>query len=148
MTRQHLHNRFAALCFGLLAMSLLQGCGIAGGASVLSSSVGSVTASGVERTLDGAAIQTITEPQDRIVGAAERALIKMGFDIGNKIRSERHIRIEARSVRRNVVITIEAVARHASQIRIEVNSGWLLSEDPTTATEIIEQISVALGSAK
>jgi len=46
------------------------------------------------------------------------------------------------------VITIEAVARHASQIRIEVNSGWLLSEDPTTATEIIEQISVALGSAK
>ena len=136
--------RNAATFLTLISMLAVQGCGFVGGASVLSSSMGSVTASGVERTLDGAAIQTVTEPPDKVVAAIGHALEKMSFDIGDRIRSDRHIRIEARSERRKVVITVEAVARHASQIRIEVDSGWILSEDPATATEILEQIGAAL----
>ena len=136
--------RYVLVLMPFLAAGFLQGCGFAGGASILSSGMGNVTATGVERTLDGAAVKTFTVEQAKIVDAVERALSVMGFEEDDRIRSERHVRIAARSARRKVVVTVEPVARHASQVKVEANSGWILSEDPATATEIMDQVSAAL----
>ena len=89
-------------------LPVIPGCAPLGGVAMLTSGVGSATASGIERS----------------------------FDPGDD-----GITLRAHSARRDVKIKIIPIARRAARLRIDVDSGWIFSEDPATATEIMLQTS-------
>lgn len=127
-------------CFAALA-----GCAPLGGAAILSTGLGNATATGIERSFDGAIIKTVTEKTETVAGGARKALQKMGFKQERTATENGIITIWASSSRREVRIKLTNVADNTTRIRIDVDRGWIFSEDPSTATEIMIQTELALG---
>tara|TARA_R110000868_G_scaffold411266_1_gene702593 strand:+ start:4953 stop:5429 length:477 start_codon:yes stop_codon:yes gene_type:complete len=122
-------------------LPVIPGCAPLGGVAMLTSGVGSATASGIERSFDGASIKTFSNTAANVAAASEATLRKMGFDIDTTTPGDDGITLRAHSARRDVKIKIIPIARRAARLRIDVDSGWIFSEDPATATEIMLQTS-------
>ncbi len=120
-------------------LPVIKGCAPLGGVTMLTSGMGSATASGIEQSFDGAAIKTFSNTAENVAAASEKTLRRMGFDIGSAVRDDDRITLRAHSAHRDVRIRITTIARQAARLRIDVNSSWVFGEDPATATEIMIQ---------
>lgn len=128
----------------LLSALALNGCAAIGGTAILTAGVGNATASGIERSFDGAIIKTITEKPATVTAAAERALNRMGFAARETELDGDVTTIRAESSKRDVKIKVTAIASNTTRVRIDVDAGYLFSEDPSTATEMMLQIEISL----
>ena len=127
-------------------VAILTGCAPLGGAAILTTGLGNATAVGIERSFDGAVIKTVTEKSETVASGTRQALRSMGFEENRTATSDGINTIWARSPKREVRIRLTAIAANTTRIRIDVDRGWIFSDDPATAAEIMIQIEVALGN--
>lgn len=127
---------------------LAGGCAPGAGLAILQQSAGSVAASGVERTFDGASVKTFTASEAALDAALRRALAAMGFEV-RVVRETGSGRVfEAGSPVRRIEAVLLPVAPRATRLRVEVDEGYPFSSDPATATEILIQVADALAAEK
>lgn len=132
-------------CIALVSgLAFVGGCAPLGGAAILTAGVGNATAIGIERSFDGAIIKTVTEKTETVVDAVGRAIGTMGFEVTKSATDDGVTTIRAKSSKRNVRVKLTAVATNATRIRIDVDEGFFLTQDPATAGEIMVQIETAL----
>lgn len=123
---------------------MLNGCAALGGAAILTAGVGNATAIGIERSFDGAIIKTVTEDAETVLAAVHDAMDTMGFNDRKSTRGSGVATVWAKSPKRDVRVKLTTVAENATRIRIDVDEGWVFTEDPATAGEIMIQTELAL----
>lgn len=139
-------DRRLRICPPLILVSVLglNGCAAIGGTALLTAGVGNATASGIERSFDGAIIKTVTEISGTVANAAELALDRMGFIPHNTNTDGNVTTIKAKSTNREVSIRVTEIAGNTTRIRIDVDRGYIFSQDSSTATEMMIQIEKSL----
>lgn len=127
-----------------MCLGALNGCAALGGAAILTAGVGNATAIGIERSFDGGIIKTVTEKTETVAAAVRQAISAMGFEESKTTAGDGVMTIWAKSSKRDVRIRLTTVATSATRIRIDVDEGWLFTEDPSTAGELMIQTELAL----
>ena len=127
-------------------LAILTGCAPLGGAAILTTGLGNATAVGIERSFDGGIIKTVTENPETVAISTRKALQSMGFEEKRSAESDGINTIWAGSPKRKVRVKLTAIAENTTRIRIDVDQGWIFSDDPATASEIMIQFEVALGN--
>jgi uncharacterized Zn finger protein len=88
----------------------------------------------------------VTEKPETVAISTRKALQSMGFEERRSAVSDGVNTIWAGSPKRKVRVRLTAIAENTTRIRIDVDQGWIFSDDPATASEVMIQIEVALGN--